>query len=252
MRPADRAELVQCPAPGRRIQRAGERGEDLRRPPVGHPGLAGHPAQVGARRAGGARRPVTNTGPHVRPDSSQRSTWLVASPPRDAGRRARRPARAAPGAATGPGGPRPARAPRAAGAPESCSTRHNACSRRLAGSRNRASTCAAVSGAPGPAGCRVPQAAVGSALIQPWSCHQPTALRNADSSRLAVRAPAIAARAANSAASLSPVPGSSSSARGTHRRRRARGARLRVVPASRPAARPSWRARSGTPGATRR
>jgi len=51
--------------------------------------------------------------------------------------------------------------------------------------------------------------------IQSWSCHQPTALRRADNSRLVVRASAIAVLAANCAASRSPAPASSSSASGT-------------------------------------
>ena len=56
---------------------------------------------------------------------------------------------------------------------------------------------------------------VGSWLIHRWSCHQATALRSADSSRLTVRTSAAAERSCSAAASAGPVPGSSSRDRGT-------------------------------------
>ena len=66
---------------------------------------------------------------------------------------------------------------------------------------------------PSPATLRSP--AVGSALIHSWSCHQPTALRSADSSRLTVRASVVRPRPASAAASLTPDSGWSSTASGT-------------------------------------
>ena len=56
---------------------------------------------------------------------------------------------------------------------------------------------------------------MGSPLIHPWSCHQPTALRSADSSRLTVRGSVAAPRSASAAASLGPASALSSSASGT-------------------------------------
>jgi hypothetical protein len=66
----------------------------------------------------------------------------------------------------------------------------------------------------GGAGSRV-RPWLASAATQPWVCHQLTAARNTDSSRLTVSASALAARVAKEVASRGGRPGSSSSARAT-------------------------------------
>ena len=87
---------------------------------------------------------------------------------------------------------------RSAGDPDARSTRHRACSRSPAG---RANTAAAWSSDSGGAAssratrCRRPPA--GSAAIQPWSSHQYTALRSAETSRFTVRASTCRARRAS-------------------------------------------------------
>ena len=112
--------------------------------------------------------------------------------------------------------PTPRRSTSSAGTALSCSTRHSACSRKVGAAWNSRVSPAPVSagwGGGGPARWRRP--AVGSRVIQRWSCHQATALRSAESSRFTVRTSVPAARSRSAAARAGPVPGSSSRASGT-------------------------------------